>query len=71
MTGFNRLTSFLRAMDLEMAYTFNSRERSLADWVTLFQQADTAFVLRNVISPRGSALGILEFVWKGVNNHAD
>ncbi len=54
-------------MDLEMAYTFNARERTLADWKALFAEADPAFVFNNVIEPRGSALGIVEFVWKGAS----
>jgi hypothetical protein len=52
-------------MDLEMAYTFNARERTLADWKGLFEEADPAFLLKNVIQPKGSALGMLEYVWKG------
>ncbi|KAF4629778.1 hypothetical protein G7Y89_g8370 [Cudoniella acicularis] len=54
-----------RALDLEMAYTFNARERTLADWKALFEEADPAFKLRNVIEPKGSAMSILEFVWEG------
>ncbi|KAK7709060.1 hypothetical protein SLS64_006544 [Diaporthe eres] len=56
----------LRAMDLEMAYAFNARERTLADWKTLFEEADSGFILENVIEPKGSAMGILEFTWRGV-----
>lgn len=40
-------------------------ERTVEDWKTLFQEADKAFVLKNVIEPAGSALGILEFKWEG------
>ncbi|XXH01443.1 hypothetical protein Hte_007803 [Hypoxylon texense] len=56
-----------RAMDLEMAYTFNARERTLADWTALFEEADPGFVLKSVIEPIGSAMGILEFVWEGAD----
>lgn len=55
----------VRSMDLEMAFTFNSRERTLADWKALFEEANPAFVLVNTIEPKGSAMGILEFVWHG------
>lgn len=48
-----------------MAYIFNARERTLADWMAVFERADPGFVLRSVIEPEGSALGILEFVWEG------
>jgi hypothetical protein len=35
------------------------------DWKTLFTAADEGFVLKSVVEPKGSALGILEFVWEG------
>lgn len=54
-----------RAMDLEMACTFNARERTLQDWKTLFEKADPAFVLKSVIEPKGSVMGMLEFLWEG------
>jgi hypothetical protein len=50
-----------------MAYTFNARERTLADWKTLIKEADSGFMLKNVVEPEGSALGILEYVWNGVD----
>ena len=56
-------------MDLEMAYTFNARERTLADWTALFEEADARFVLKNVIEPEGSAMSIMEFVWEGADGH--
>ncbi|EGE01163.1 sterigmatocystin 8-O-methyltransferase [Trichophyton equinum CBS 127.97] len=60
----------IRSMDLEMAFTFNSRERTLADWEALFKAADAGFVLKGVVNPPGSAMGILEFVWEGRNGSA-
>ncbi|KAH6845706.1 S-adenosyl-L-methionine-dependent methyltransferase [Chaetomium sp. MPI-CAGE-AT-0009] len=54
-----------RSMDLEMAFTFNARERTLADWEALFKEADPAFVLQRVVEPKGSAMSILEFSWEG------
>lgn len=53
-----------------MAFTFNSRERTLADWEALFKTADPGFVLKGVVNPPGSAMGILEFVWEGRNGSA-
>ncbi|KAI2602063.1 S-adenosyl-L-methionine-dependent methyltransferase [Hypoxylon sp. NC1633] len=55
----------LRATDLNMAAAFNSQERTVAEFEALFRQADPSYVLRNVVEPAGSALGMLEFVWKG------
>jgi hypothetical protein len=52
-------------MDLEMAYTINARERTAADCKTLFEEADPAFELQNVIQLKGSALGMLIYIWKG------
>lgn len=57
------MLTYRRAIDLEMAYTFNARERTLANWKELFAQADPAFVLKKVIEPKGSVMSILEFVW--------
>ena len=54
-----------------MAYTFNARERTLADWKALFEEADPAFELKSVIEPKGSAMGILEFVWEGADRPAN
>lgn len=54
-----------------MAYTFNARERTLADWKALFVAADPAFVLKKVVDPPGSAMGLLEFVWEGWNRPAN
>lgn len=63
-------SSFYRAMDLEMAYTFNSRERTLADWKDLFREADPRFIFKSAIEPKGSAMGILEFEWDGTDGSA-
>lgn len=56
-------------MDLEMAYTFNARERILSDWKALFHEADAAFVFKDAIEPASSAMGIMEFVWEGYDVH--
>ncbi|ROW02484.1 hypothetical protein VMCG_06063 [Cytospora schulzeri] len=54
-----------RSADLSLMATFNARERTAADWKTLVEGADPGFVLKSVVEPEGSALGILEFVWEG------
>ncbi|RYP50583.1 hypothetical protein DL768_003928 [Monosporascus sp. mg162] len=55
----------LRATDLNMAAAFNSQERTVVEFKSLLAEIDPAFMLRNVIEPAGSALGMLEFVWEG------
>ncbi|KAL2756633.1 hypothetical protein ACRALDRAFT_1080807 [Sodiomyces alcalophilus JCM 7366] len=55
----------LRAADLNMAAVFNARERMVSEWRELFSSTDARFVLNQVIEPKGSALGILEFLWEG------
>ncbi|THV44382.1 hypothetical protein BGAL_0657g00010 [Botrytis galanthina] len=54
-----------RSGDLSLAASFNSRDRTVADWKKLVQEADPNFVFKNFTFPKGSALGILEFVWEG------
>ncbi|CAG8950964.1 hypothetical protein HYFRA_00006361 [Hymenoscyphus fraxineus] len=56
---------YTRSNDLSLLASFNSRERTVEDWKSLFQEADKGFVLKNVFEPQGSALGILEFKWQG------
>jgi hypothetical protein len=46
-----------------MGAVFNSRERTVSEWATLLTDADPRFVLKNIIEPRGSALGIIEVIW--------
>ncbi|KAH8646476.1 S-adenosyl-L-methionine-dependent methyltransferase [Tricladium varicosporioides] len=54
-----------RSNDLSLVATFNSRDRTVADWKSLLEEADKGFILKNVTKPKGSALGILEFAWEG------
>ncbi|EPE26281.1 S-adenosyl-L-methionine-dependent methyltransferase [Glarea lozoyensis ATCC 20868] len=53
-----------RSADMSLTAGFNSRDRTVDDWKTLFTAADEGFVLKSVAEPKGSALGILEFVWE-------
>jgi hypothetical protein len=53
-----------RAADLSMTALFNARDRTISDWKSLLSQADSRFVLKNVVEPKGSALSILEVSWE-------
>ncbi|KJZ71732.1 hypothetical protein HIM_08874 [Hirsutella minnesotensis 3608] len=53
----------LRSSDLQMATLFNARERTVAEWKALLQEAHPGFVLKRKIEPKGSALAILEVIW--------
>jgi hypothetical protein len=50
-------------MDLSMGALFNAKERDLPDWEALLAEADSGFVLRQVIQPARSALAIIEVMW--------
>jgi len=50
-------------MDLAMKAVFNSRERTVADWTSLFQSADERFALVDVKRGGGEGLAVLRFVW--------
>lgn len=50
-----------------MTAIFNSQERTIDEWTALLTHADTRFVLKGVIEPKGSALGIMEVVWGGTD----
>ncbi|KAK4182921.1 6-hydroxytryprostatin B O-methyltransferase [Podospora australis] len=53
----------LRSEDFTMKVVLNAHERSKAEWVDLFHNADTKFVLKEIYEPEGSDMGIIEFVW--------
>lgn len=46
-----------------MGAVFNSLERTVSEWKALLRNADPRFVLKQVIEPKGSALGIIEIDW--------
>ncbi|KAL1848712.1 hypothetical protein Daus18300_013502 [Diaporthe australafricana] len=54
----------LRASDIHMANLFNGQERTVQEWKDLLKEADPRFVVQKVIEPKGSALGILEVIWR-------
>jgi hypothetical protein len=51
-------------MDLAMKASFNSGERTINDWTTLFTKADTRFSLADVQFGGGQGLAILRFSWE-------
>ncbi|KAI0424731.1 O-methyltransferase-domain-containing protein [Xylaria sp. FL1042] len=55
---------YKRSDDLSMASMFNSKERTASEWKDLLVSADPRFVMRSVVHPNGSALGIIEVVWE-------
>ncbi|KAK0716586.1 S-adenosyl-L-methionine-dependent methyltransferase [Apiosordaria backusii] len=55
----------MRSTDLIMAVSFNSRERTVAEWKALLTEADPRFAVKTVTEPKGSALGILVVEWAG------
>ena len=52
----------VRSMDMEMAQTFNGKERGMEEWAGLFRRVHGALIVRNVNLPVGSALGVMEVV---------
>lgn len=55
----------VRGADLTMLQLYNSREREQAEWVRLFEQADSRFRFVGMRQPAGSAMAVLEAVWEG------
>jgi hypothetical protein len=56
--------------DLNMGAAFNARERTVSEWKILLREADPRFLLKSVVEPPGSALGIIEVVWNDPNYSA-
>ncbi|KAI1502262.1 S-adenosyl-L-methionine-dependent methyltransferase [Biscogniauxia marginata] len=54
-----------RAYDLLMRTVFNGKERSLDDWKRLLAAADPRFELKQVTTPEGAKLSVIEVVWRG------
>lgn len=54
----------LRARDITMLEAFNSLERDEGDWIRLLAAADRGLKLVKIQEPRGSALALLEVVYK-------
>ncbi|KAI9729392.1 MAG: hypothetical protein M1834_006916 [Cirrosporium novae-zelandiae] len=54
----------LHLLDMQMMIYYNAHERSLNEWIKLFQAADTRFKLRHFVNPPMSVLGVMEFVFE-------
>ena len=52
--------------DLSMKQQFNSKERDVHEWETLFRLADRRFKLNRIVNPPGSFLAVLEFEWQAM-----
>lgn len=50
-------------MDLAMMAAFNSKERTIDDWVALFREADERFKLDEAQFGGGQGLAVLRFKW--------
>ncbi|KAI0428312.1 S-adenosyl-L-methionine-dependent methyltransferase [Xylaria sp. FL1042] len=55
----------LRSNDIDMAATFNSREREIGEWESLLKTADQRFTLNTITQLDSSALSIIEVIWNG------
>lgn len=53
------------SMDMQMFVGCNSKERKVKDWSDVIKRADSRFELKEVHVPRGSPLGLLDFVFQG------
>lgn len=55
----------LRGSDLNMLELQNAGDREIAEWKTLFREADERFMFKGAWQPEGSNLWILEAEWEG------
>lgn len=55
----------VRVRDLTMMQAFNSKERELEDWMSLFAATDERLRLVNVVQPFGSDMSVLELALDG------
>jgi 6-hydroxytryprostatin B O-methyltransferase len=52
----------MRTMDLNMMTLFNARERNMDEWEMIVKAADSRLKIKNVVTPPGSVLSVLELV---------
>jgi hypothetical protein len=52
-------------MDLVMLTLTNAREREEADWIELFEKAESRFGDVRISTPEGATMSIIEVVWGG------
>ncbi|KAK3390364.1 S-adenosyl-L-methionine-dependent methyltransferase [Podospora didyma] len=53
----------IRDKDIAMLAMFNSKERTVDEWIALVAKADVRFRLRSVVHLPASPLGLVEFIW--------
>ena len=66
--------ALLRVRDLTMMQAFNSRERELAEFEDLFEQAaddEGRLVLEKMVKPPGSMLSIMEVAYEAYGSGAN
>lgn len=61
---FGDINAVDRTMDLSILGFQNAGERSLDEWVALFQEANPGFNLTMAKQPLGSGHGFIEMTWK-------
>ena len=52
----------MRALDLHMAMMFNGKEREMHEWTAILEAADPRLKIKNVVTPQGSALSVIEIM---------
>ena len=52
----------MRAMDLAMGMMFNAKEREMHEWTAIIEAADPRLKVKNVVTPRGSTLSMIEVI---------
>jgi hypothetical protein len=55
----------IRDFDMTTWHYQNGKEREAGEWKKLFLEADTRFDMVGMTYPLGSALSIIEAVWRG------
>ena len=69
--GFPRpIEEFMRAQDMQMMTLTNAKERDYEQWVDLVKRTDSRLKLKNVVTPPGSAMSLIEIVFEGPEGEA-
>lgn len=51
-------------MDTSVRALTNGKLREQSEWEALIAAADARFKIEQIVTPRGSALGFIQIVWK-------
>jgi 6-hydroxytryprostatin B O-methyltransferase len=60
----SQIKKVMCAVDLQMLVLFNSRERTMKDWITLFKRASDRLVVKSVVVLPGQPLGLIDAVYE-------